>query len=76
MKPFEQLPLTVSLQEFCQYTGINRWTVGRLRRSGAIRVIQTGSRHRYLKSEIARLCGMAPTAEGARSIRRTETPHE
>lgn len=67
---FARLPMTVTLSKFCEWTGLSKWTVMEMRRTGQIRVFQSGSRCRYLKSEIARLCNFPLHTTGpARSIR-------
>jgi hypothetical protein len=64
---FARLPVTVSLAEFCAWTGLHRNVVGDMRRAGEIRAVAVGSRHRYLKSEIARLAlGGYSTSTGTR----------
>lgn len=63
---FARLPMTVSLQVFSAWTGIDRWTLMAMRRSGALRTVASGARARYLKSEIARLCNLPLHGDGAR----------
>lgn len=53
-----KLPETVSRATFCEATGLPPRTVARMRGRGEIRTIRVGSRHRYLRSEIARLLGV------------------
>lgn len=55
---FQRLPLLVPLKTFSAWTGIDRWTVMLMRREGHIRTVKVGGHHRYLKSEIARLCDL------------------
>ena len=73
---FHKLPLVVSLSQFASWLGLDRWSVMEMRRTGQISVIKVGRRHRYLKSEIARLARLPLSTDGARSIRRTECPHD
>ena len=72
LEAFARLPMTVSLAEFSAWTGINKWALMEMRRSGNLRVVTVGTsrRARYLKSEIARLCNLPLHGEGARSVRR------
>jgi hypothetical protein len=60
MEPAEikRMPETVSRSVFCEATGLPPRTVARMRARGEIRAIRIGSRHRYLRSEIARLVGV------------------
>lgn len=53
-----KMPETVSRAMFCEATGLPPRTVARMRGRGEIRTIQVGTRHRYLRSEIARLIGV------------------
>jgi excisionase family DNA binding protein len=55
LKGWRELPLLVSLAEFCQWTGINRKTVQKMARAGELRHTRVGQRRRYLKEDIARL---------------------
>jgi hypothetical protein len=47
---WRRLPLTVSLAQFCQWTGLDRKAVSDLRKRRKIRTLAIGNRHRYLKS--------------------------
>lgn len=76
IEAFHRLPLTVSLAEFSDWIGLDRWSVMAMRRAGQIATIKVGSRHKYLKSEIARLARLPLSMDGARSIRRTDSPHD
>lgn len=55
---WRELPLLLSLEEFCDWTGLHRNTVQKMVRSGAIKLAPCGGRRRYLKSELARMTGM------------------
>lgn len=76
IEEFHKLPLAISLREFAGWLGLDRWSVMEMRRSGQIATIRVGRRHRYLKSEIARLARLPLSTDGARSIRRTDSPHD
>lgn len=55
---FRKLPVSVSLETFSRWTGLDRWTIMEMRRDGELRSIRIGRRrHRYPRSEIARIAG-------------------
>lgn len=56
-KGWAELPLTVSLSVFCQWTGLGRNTVQKLAREGGIKTVVVSRRRRYLKSAIAEIAG-------------------
>jgi len=55
---WRELPVLVSLAQFCDWTGLNRKTVQKMARCGELRHSVIGGQRRYLKAEIARLGGL------------------
>lgn len=56
---FRRLPLLVPLGVFCHWTGWNRKTVGRLVKSGRVRVVTpTNGKRKFYKTDLAKLCGL------------------
>ena len=54
-KGWKELPVLVSLSQFCDWTGLSRKRVQRMASTGELQTAPVGGHRRYLKSEIARL---------------------